>query len=1117
MALSLVAAICTTTGAGVALARPAGASVATGGPIVTCASDPAIFNTGYDAQTGGVLPDYSTDANWQVTGPVDGVTDSAPPPVDSIWGPTFVGAAAPTAYAKSPYGNAQWISQQTINQTQPGDNGDWYYKYDFNLDPSVDPSTFSLTMNFLADNEVQEVYVNGVAQSPLTTGLPQDQIDSFPYEYYGFRAVNAAATTLDHSWQTGANEIVVQMKSSAPYEGFDAQLRPSALCPVDLSVTKTASPDPYVAGQTLSYTIAINNNGPGNAAAVHVYDPLPTALASAAFTWTCSATAGSSCSSSGTGGIGDFVAIEAGGTVTYTLTGTVPSGASGDISNTVTVTPAQGTQDANCTPNCSATATTPQSAVPVTVSGSQTYGSDSPSFPFTAEGVTPSGTATCTQVLVGDTPTDITASLPAGTYPIDGASCSGLSGSTFDYQGGSFVVAPAPLTITASSPTMTYGGSAPSVTPSYSGFVNGDTADSLSSGPTCTATDTSNDVGSYAGATSCSGASDPNYDISYDTGSLTITAAPLTVTVSGGETYGGTPIYSVSESPDVALSGNVSCGDVVVGDGTAAVSSPVTPNVGTYTLASSSCSGLSASSNYNLEYVGAADGFDVDPATLNITASPATMTYGGSAPSVTPSYSGFVNGDTAESLSSAPTCAAADTTNGVGTYSEATSCSGASDANYQFNYSDGSLTIGPAQLTIAASSATMTYGGAEPSVTPRFSGFVNGDTPRSLTPGATCRAVGVSKSSGVGRYETSCSGAGDKNYRIEYTDGSLSIVPARLTVTADSTFMLAGGPVPEIVPEYAGFVDQQTPSSLTVQPHCRTTATSQSRAGRYPTSCAGAVDRNYSIAYLAGILTVGENPGYRLEGGDGGVFDFHKSFVGSVPPPSLGLHIFDFVAMATTKTGYWLAERDGGVFAFGTAPFLGSLPSEKITVDNIVGIAATPDGKGYWMVSSNGHVYTFGDAVAHGDATATGINDIVGIASPDAGGYWLLSSDGRVLPYGDARHLGDCGGAHSGCQGLEDIVSMTVRNGGGYWLVGRDGGVFGFGDAHYFGSCPQASSHCHGVNDVVGIASPDPNGYWLAEADGNVLAFGDAKSFGRCGDAGSNCVPLVRPIVAIAS
>ena len=46
------------------------------------------------------------------------------------------------------------------------------------------------------------------------------------------------------------------------------------------------------------------------------------------------------------------------------------------------------------------------------------------------------------------------------------------------------------------------------------------------------------------------------------------------------------------------------------------------------------------------------------------------------------------------------------------------------------------------------------------------------------------------------------------------------------------------------------------------------------------------------------------------------------------------------VAIDTTSDGggYWLVGSDGGVYAYGDAPFLGSLPGQKITVANIVGI-----------------------------------------------------------------------------------------------------------------------------------------------------------------------------------
>jgi hypothetical protein len=507
--------------------------------------------------------------------------------------------------------------------------------------------------------------------------------------------------------------------------------------------------------------------------------------------------------------------------------------------------------------------------------------------------------------------------------------------------------------------------------------------------------------------------------------------------------------------------------------------------------------------------------FVVTPARLTVTASSGHSSYGGKLPAITPLYTGFIQGFGLSTITTPPTCVAnASSSSHVGSY--ATNCAGAVDPDYSITYVPGTLTVGTAPLVVTAAGSSMIYGGSVPTIAASYSGFVNGDGVSSLTRKPAC-ATAATRTSPAGNYANSCSGAVDPNYAISYRQGNMSVLKAPLLVTAASTFMLAGGQVPPIVPLYSGFVDNQTPASLSARPHCSTSATSNSLVGKYPTSCSGGVDPNYAFSYRNGVLTVGESPGYRIIGGDGGVFDFHRSFVGSVPPPSLGLHIFDFVGMASTRNGYWLVERNGGVFAFGTARYLGSLPGKHIHVDDIAGIAITPDGGGYWIVSSNGTVYPFGDAVSHGDARALGIHNAVAISSIGAGGYWLLTSSGAVYPYGNAAAVGDCRKASSPCHGTTDIVGMAIRNAGGYWLVARDGSVFTFGDARYHGSCRQHGSGCGNVHDVVGIASPDPNGYWMAEGDGNILGFGDAKSYGRCGIAGSPCVPLVRPIVAINS
>lgn len=97
-----------------------------------------------------------------------------------------------------------------------------------------------------------------------------------------------------------------------------------------------------------------------------------------------------------------------------------------------------------------------------------------------------------------------------------------------------FTVTPAPLTITASSGTFPLGGTPPAITPSYSGFVNGDTAaTALTTSPTCQTTATSlSPIGTYPSW--CSGAAAPNYTITYVPGTVTVTGAPPTAAGSGG-------------------------------------------------------------------------------------------------------------------------------------------------------------------------------------------------------------------------------------------------------------------------------------------------------------------------------------------------------------------------------------------------------------------------------------------------------------------------------------------------------------------------------------------------------------------------------------------------------
>jgi hypothetical protein len=174
--------------------------------------------------------------------------------------------------------------------------------------------------------------------------------------------------------------------------------------------------------------------------------------------------------------------------------------------------------------------------VDVAVSGGQTYGSTAPTFSGTAtppSGITVNSAGlTCAAI---DTSTPIGPALPAGSHTVVASSCAGatLSGTgatdytpAYSSATGDFTVTPAPLTITASSPTIT-AGITPTITPSYSGFKNSDSASSLSLPPTCSTTATSASPPSPPTyPSSCTGAADPNYAISFVSGAVTVTDPP---------------------------------------------------------------------------------------------------------------------------------------------------------------------------------------------------------------------------------------------------------------------------------------------------------------------------------------------------------------------------------------------------------------------------------------------------------------------------------------------------------------------------------------------------------------------------------------------------------------
>ncbi len=165
------------------------------------------------------------------------------------------------------------------------------------------------------------------------------------------------------------------------------------------------------------------------------------------------------------------------------------------------------------------------------------------------------------------------------------------------------------------------------------------------------------------------------------------------------------------------------------------------------------------------------------------------------------------------------------------------------------------ITVLPAPLIITANNTNKVYGAVLPLLTASYGGFVNGDTPASLTTPVSL-GTAATAASAVGAYAITASGAADTNYSISYVSGTLTVNPASLIISANNTNKVYGASNPVFTASYGGFVNGDSAASLTTPVSLGTAATAASAVGTYAITASGAADTNYSISYVNGTLTV---------------------------------------------------------------------------------------------------------------------------------------------------------------------------------------------------------------------------------------------------------------------
>jgi 6-phosphogluconolactonase (cycloisomerase 2 family) len=628
----------------------------------------------------------------------------------------------------------------------------------------------------------------------------------------------------------------------------------------DLSVAMTASPTSVLGGQNVTYTITVTNNGADPAAAT-VTDSLPTGYTLVS----CAATGNGACITNSAAAT--FYLLQSGESQTVTIVAqpglSIPDGTvttnTASISNSSAIDPNTANNSASANVTVAQQAVTSLAVSPATA----TYGGSSavlsatlttPSGPlagktvdFTLNG-SPAGSAVTDATGLASVSASITG-LGAGSYPV-AASFAGDARNKPASGSSTLTVNPAALTVTAADASRTYGDANPSFAFTITGFVNGETSAVVSGAASCTSADPTAAVGTYPITCSVGTLTAANYTFaSFVNGTLTVTPAPLSVVAANASRLYG--------DPNPAFTGTIT--GIKNGDNiTATYSSTAiaTSPVGTYPITPALVDPTNKLGNYTVTSTNGT--LTVNPAPLTVTAANASMIYGDPVPVVTGTITGLKNGDAITAAFSTT----ATSTSPVGTYAITATLSDPTGklSNYTVTNNSGVLTILAAPLTVTADNASRPYGSANPTFTGTITGLKNGDNITATYASAT------DANSNAGTYPivptlvdpTAKLG----NYAVTINNGTLTITPVSLTVTASDATRVYGDPNPTFAFTITGFVNGQTSAVVSGAPSC-TSADPTAPVGTYPITCTvGTLSAaNYTFAnFINATLSVTPAP-----------------------------------------------------------------------------------------------------------------------------------------------------------------------------------------------------------------------------------------------------------------
>ncbi|HLX60679.1 MAG TPA: MBG domain-containing protein [Planctomycetota bacterium] len=438
--------------------------------------------------------------------------------------------------------------------------------------------------------------------------------------------------------------------------------------------------------------------------------------------------------------------------------------------------------------------------------------------------------------------------LPSGTsvgsYTISASYSGGATYAPSSDNTDTLTINKVSLTVNANNVIRAYGSANPTLTGSIVGIQNSDNITATYA----TSAGLTSIVGGYSIVPTLV---DPgnrlvNYTVTSNNGTLTVSAAPLSVTPANlSRAYGAANPTLSGTITGIKNSDNITA--------TYATSATVLSAVANYSIVPTLIDPSNKLSNYSVTSNNGT--LTVTQAGLTAVAFNASRAYGAANPTFSGILSGVLNGDNILAAYNTTATPASS----IGNYAITPSLldPDGKQSNYSVTLSNGTLNVTTAPLSVAAANVSRPYGAANPTLTGTITGIQNNDN---IT---ATYATSATPQSLIGNYNIVPTlvdpGSKLSNYSVTSTNGTLTVGTAALTVTPTNVSKTYGDAIPVLGGTVSGV---QNGDNITAS--YSTLAAPGSAVGPYSITAMlsdpGNKLPNYAVTLNTGTLTINTAP-----------------------------------------------------------------------------------------------------------------------------------------------------------------------------------------------------------------------------------------------------------------